>query len=449
MQKPYQSLAATISLLVMQQLLVSPAHAAGFFEDSKANLRFKTFYFNQDIKNQDNSPRVDELGQAVFLDYKSGFTEGKVGFGLDIYAMHALRLDGGGTSGKAGQDRSPGGGSLFPLESNGKLKRDFGRVGATAKMRFSKTLLEYGTLRPNTPVLVSNDGRLLPQMFSGGQITINEIQDLKMVAGRLEQSTERNSSNGHSLSIGGANSGAKARFSNEFYYAGADYKATKDLTLSYYYGNLRDFYKQHFVGLIHNWQLPVGSLKTDLRYFGSDSDGENASTSGRAEGYVSSGYWSRGASSRGEVDNNLWSAMFTYSLKGHALGVGYQKTSGNSDFPHINLGTGRSLYLITDGQIGKFSSAGENTMVATYAYDFKEIGIPGLRAGVKYFSGDDIDAAGSDKKEWERNIYADYTVQEGVFKGVGLGWRNASARGNDTTDREENRLIVNYSIPLL
>lgn len=423
------------------------ANAAGFFEDSKASLGFKTFYFNQDVRNQENSPRSDELGQAFFLDYKSGFTEGAVGFGLDVYAMHAVRLDSGGRAGKSGNDRNPG--ALFPLESNGKAKKDFGRTGVTAKMRFSKTLVQYGTLMPKLPVITYNDGRLLPQTFEGGQVTSNEIKDLTLIAGKLEHSSERNSSNSDSLSIGGANSGTKAQFSNEFYYGGADYKVTKDLTLQYYYGNLRNFYKQHFVGLLHNWQLPVGSLKTDLRYFGSDSDGENASSSGRSEGYVSSGYWSSGASSRGEVDNNLWSAMFTYSLNGHALGVGYQKVTGNSDFPHINLGTGRTLHLITNGQIGKFASAGENTWVASYAYDFAKIGIPGFKAGVKYFSGDDIDASGSDKKEWERNIYADYQVQDGSFKGVGFGWRNAALRGNDTRDQDENRLIMSYSIPLL
>ncbi|MGV6475660.1 OprD family outer membrane porin, partial [Azotobacter vinelandii] len=71
------------------------------------------------------------------------------------------------------------------------------------------------------------------------------------------------------------------------------------------------------------------------------------------------------------------------------------------------------------------------------------------KASLAYVSGDDIDAAGSDKREWERNIRVDYAIQGGPLKGVGLSWRNAALRGNDSRDLDENRLIVTYSIPLL
>ncbi|MFB8831888.1 OprD family porin [Azotobacter sp. CWF10] len=436
----------TLSCLSLSLLPAGPAGAAGFFEDSKATLRMRNFYINQDIRNQD-SPKVEEWGQGFILDYKSGFTEGPVGFGLDLTGQYGIRLDAGGREGKPGIDREPG--SVFPLESNGKARRDFSRLGATAKLRFSRTEARLGTLMPKLPILGYSDGRLLPQMFHGAQITSNEIKNLTLIAGKIEHSTERNSSNSDSLSIGGANGPDEGRSSNEFYYGGADYKVTDDLLLQYYYGNLRDFYKQHFLGLVHDWQLPVGTLTTDLRYFDSDSDGKNGSASGRAEGYVSSGYWASGSTSRGEVDNHLWSAMFTYALAGHELSAGYQKVSGNSDFPHINQGNGRVPYLITNAQMGKFASAGENTWVAGYAYDFAKAGIPGLKTSLTYYSGDDIDAAGSDRREWERDFRVDYTVQSGLLKGVGFTWRNAMQRGNDTSDRDENRLIVNYSVPLL
>ena len=48
--------------------------------------------------------------------------------------------------------------------------------------------------------------------------------------------------------------------SNAFYFAGGDYKLTKDLTAQYYYGNLDDFYTQHFLGLTHNLALGAGVL---------------------------------------------------------------------------------------------------------------------------------------------------------------------------------------------
>lgn len=46
------------------------------------------------------------------------------------------------------------------------------------------------------------------------------------------------------------------------------------------------------------------------------------------------------------MDNKLWSALFTYSLAGHAIKAGYQKVTAHSDFPSLapDSGTGRLLY---------------------------------------------------------------------------------------------------------
>jgi len=293
-------LSSGLTLSCLSLLPLGQVDATGFIEDSKATLGFRTFYMNQDDRNSDR-PRIDETGQAFLFEYKSGFTEGFVGFGLDVIAQEGVRLDGGGRAGKVGAERAPGAGSMFPLKSNGKSQEDYGRLNATGKMRISKTIAEVGVLRPTLPILKSNDGRLLPQLFHGAQVTSNEFSNLTFVGGRLEHSTERNSTDSQALFIGGA---ANNQRSNEFYYGGVDYKATKALTLQYYYSNLDDFYEQHFFGLVHNWALPVGALKSDLRYWTSNSDGANGSSSGRAEGYRSSGYWGSGSSHVGEVDND-------------------------------------------------------------------------------------------------------------------------------------------------
>jgi hypothetical protein len=287
----------------------------------------------------------------------------------------------------------------------------------------------------------------LPQTFEGGQVTSNEIENLTLVGGKLEHAKGRNSTNNDSLTIAGSNGNPQTatsnKRSNEFYYAGGDYKITKDLLAQYYYGSLEDFYKQHFLGLTHNWALPVGSLKSDLRYFYSDSDGKNSSQEGRIAGYRSSGFNNKG----GEVDNRTWSAKFTYSLQGHALSAGYQQVNGTSDFPFLNQGDGSTAYLITDVQIGKFQRAGERTWLAGYAYDFATVGVPGLATSVMYLKGDNIAATGYDRREWERDFTLGYTVQVGALKGLGLTWRNASLRSDAASqrDQDENRLIVSYT----
>lgn len=440
---------STLAMAITLVALANQATAAGFIEDSKATLNLRNFYYDRNDKNTaNNNTEANEWDQGLQLNFVSGYTQGTVGFGVDAIGLVGVKLDSGGTTSKAERSRNPG--ALFPLESDGSAVDNYGKAGVTGKVRLSKTELRIGTLQPKLPVITFNDGRLLPQTFEGAQVTSAEIDGLTLTAGQLESTKTRSSTDDVALRIGGAGSvQSKAADSNEFIYAGGDYKITMDLTAQYYYGSLEDFYKQHFLGLTHNLALPVGALKTDLRYFNSGSDGKNGSLAGRTEGYKSSGFWRAGDGKTGEVDNTTWSALFTYSLSGHALSAGYQQVSGDSAFPFVNQGDGASAYLITDRQIGKFASAGERTWLAEYGYDFASAGIPGLKATVTYLSGNNIDAAASDRKEWERDFRLDYALQDGPLKGLGLSWRNATFRSNAATDLDENRLIVSYSLPLL
>lgn len=452
------SLALAVAAGTLGLTLVNVANAA-FIEDSKAKLDLRNFYFNNDVRDTD-TPSNKEWGQAFQLNLQSGFTEGTVGVGIDAIGLLGVRLDGGGRAGKADQSRSPLSsgttGTLFPLESDGSARDEFSSLGLTGKIRISKTVAHVGTLQPKLPVVTFNDGRLLPQTFEGAQITSNEIDNLTLVAGQLEHAKGRASSNADSLAIAGARVGTD---SNKFYYGGADYKINKDLLVQYYYGNLDDFYKQHFLGLTHTLALGAGSLKSDLRYFDTSSDGKNGSAAGRADGYLGSGYYGRNAAGNaittGEVDNRTWSAFFTYSLEGHALSAGYQQVSGDSQFIQLNQGSvpgqgGATTYLITDRQITNFARAGERTWITQYGYDFGKVGVPGLTANVLYMKGDNIKSATGDLKEWERDLTVSYVLQDGAMKGLGFAWRNASLRSEvANADADQNRLIVSYSIPLM
>ncbi|WP_095108739.1 OprD family porin [Pseudomonas sp. Irchel 3E20] len=440
---------STLALAVAVGVLAQQAGAAGFIEDSKASITARNFYINSDNRDGTANPsKQEEWGQGFIFNFASGYTQGTVGFGVDAIGLYGVKLDSGkGTHYNA--NSAGKGGLVFPSDSDGRAVDDFSSLGLTAKVKVSKTELRLGTLLPKLPVVTSNDGRLLPQTFEGGQITSNDIENLTLVGGKLEHAKGRNSTNNDSLTIAGSNGATTTKTSNkrsnEFYFAGGDYKITKDLTAQYYYGNLEDFYKQHFLGLTHNWALPVGAIKSDLRYFNSSSDGKNGNQEGRLAGYRSSGYQNNG----GEVDNRTWSAKFTYSLQGHAVSAGYQRVNGTSDFPFLNQGDGASAYLITDSQIGKFQRAGERTWLAQYAYDFAAIGVPGLTTSVIYLKGDNVATSAGDKGEWERDFNLGYVVPEGTFKGVGLAWKNASLRSDVARNQDENRLIVSYTLPIL
>ncbi|MGY3170872.1 hypothetical protein ACVWYU_000245 [Pseudomonas sp. TE12234] len=419
--------------------ILSAQAYADFLGDSKATLGMRNFYFNNDNRDGSATPsKTEEWAQGFMLDYKSGYTDGTVGFGVDALGLMGVTLD-------SGKGRHVGS-TMIPSDSDNSAVDEWSRLGLTGKVRMSKTELRYGTLIPKLPILVANDGRLLPQTFEGGQITSSEFKDLTLTGGRIEHATGRGSTDQTGLAaLGGTHE------SNQFDFAGGDWKVTKDLTAQYYYANLDNYYTQQFFGLIHTLTIAEGqSLKTDLRYFKTDSSGENSSGT---SGYRISGYTKNGD---GEIDNRTWSAALVYTLGGHAITAGYQSVSDGSSFTQLNQGSladkgagGTSLYLYTDRLIQSFTRAGERTSFGQYAYDFAALGVPGLKASVIYLSGDNIKTrSGDDQKEWERDISLDYVLQSGALKGVGFGWRNGKSNSEAARDQDQNRVFVSYSIPL-
>jgi hypothetical protein len=413
---------------------------ADFLSDSKATLGMRNFYFNNDNRDGTAAPsKTEEWAQGFMLDVKSGYTDGTVGFGVDALGLLGVTLD-------TGKGRHVGS-SMIPSDSDNRAVDEWSRLGLTGKVKISKTDLRYGTLIPKLPILVANDGRVLPQTFDGSQITSSEFKDLTLTGGRIEHATGRGSTDQTGLAaLGGT------RESNQFDFAGGDWKVTKDLTAQYYYAHLDNYYTQQFFGLIHTLAFSDNqSLKTDLRYFNTDSSGENSSGT---SGYRISGYTKNGD---GVIDNRTWSAALIYSLGGHAITAGYQSVSDGSSFTQLNQGGlvdkgagGSSVYLYTDRLIQSFTRAGERTSFGQYAYDFAALGVPGLKASVMYLSGDNIKTrSGDNQKEWERDIFLDYVLQSGALKGVGFGWRNGKSNSEAARDQDQNRVFVSYSIPLL
>lgn len=430
-------------LITAGALALSPFAQAELLEDSHATLGLRNFYFSNDFRDQAGSlgqSKTEEWAQAFVLDFKSGYTDGPVGVGLDALGLMGVTLDSG-----TGRHR---GSSMIPDDGDGAASQ-WSRLGLTAKLKVSNTELRHGTLLPKLPVLTYNDGRLLPQTFEGTQLTSSELDGLTLTGGRLNRATGRGSSDRTGLAIAGG-----SRESDQFLFAGGDYQIGKQLTAQYYFANLEDYYNQHFLGLIHTLPLAEGqSLKTELRYFRTTADGANDSAAGRAAGYRVGGFTDDGD---GKLDNHTWSAALTYAVQGHALMAGYQEVSDASNFVQPNQGSlagkgagGASLYLHTDRMLASFNRAGERTAFAQYSYDFAAAGVPGLKFSLMYLKGDDIrTTSGHDASEWERDLGLDYVIQSGAFKGLGLAWRQGLLHSQIDPNQEQNRLIVSYSLAL-
>lgn len=425
--------------------LAQQSVAAGLVEDSTLNILARNFFSNADNRSGAADPNyTQEWGQGFIATFQSGFTQGTVGFGMDAIGMFGVRLD----SGK-GRHYNPEStafnGNIFPTDHDGRAVDQFGSLGLTAKARVSKTELKYGTLVPMLPVVMSTD-RLLQQTFNGGQIQSRELDNLTFTAGQLEHVKGRGSSNEMGMSIPGANNPQTGEFVNKFYYGGVDYKASKDLTLQYYYGRLEDFYKQNFLGLKYDLPVGPGTLRTDLRFFDNRSDGAN----GHDPAYYTLGYYGDGVT-KGKVDSRLSSGQFTYLIKGHTFAAGLQQVSGKSDAVWLNQGDGSTAYFMTESMVGKFQRAGETTWQVKYGYDFAALGVPGLTFMGMYESGSNIRTATGDKKEWERNLTLSYVVQEGPLKDLSIVLRHASLRSEVSTQRDtdEHRVIVSYPLNIL
>ncbi|MBX8552516.1 OprD family porin [Pseudomonas cichorii] len=445
---------STLALAVTFGVLAQQAGAAGFIEDSKASVSSRTLYFNNDLREGVRASDQRETATGLKFDYTSGFTQGTVGFGLDAQAVVGIGLGGGIQHHSAATTNT-----VVPTDTDGSSVSNWSRAGANVKARFSKTELKVGNaLAPSLPILVSNDGRLLPQAFQGGILTSKDLDGVTFTAGQLDKSIGRASSNWTDLAIAGGTRG-----SDQFRFAGADWKVTKDLTLQYYFANLEDYYNQHFLGLVHVYPIAEDqSFKTDLRYFNSSSDGNNSHAAGRAAGYRftnNGGY----ANNTGEVDNQTWSAMFTYTLGGHAFLLGHQQVGDEGGMVFLNQGNvvdgrgrpegngGSSFYLFTDSMVNGFIRAGENTTFGQYSYDFAKVGVPGLKASIAYLSGRDIKDANptvnTEHSEWERDMRVDYVIQSGPLKGFGTTVRHGTFRGDSTStaDTDQTRLIFNYT----
>ena len=398
--------------------LVFPFTAsADFIADSKASVELRNFYFNRDFRNGPPTTQRDsaaEWAQGAMLRFESGYTAGTLGLGVDAVGMLGIKLDGGDGSGGTG---------LLPADlgsKNGRGSQDeYSKLELTAKAKVSETILKVGSLAFRTPVVSSNDTRLLPSTFEGALLTSKDIDKLMLQGGKLEQIKFNSSSNYQDFTgnrIGGV--------SDDFRFAGGTYSFNKALSTSLYYGNLENVYRQYFGGVVY--EIPLAeqqSLKFDLRYSKSTDDGNFR-----------------------PLDNRAANGLVSYTLGSNVFTAAYQRMSGDDPFPYI---ANSDPYLVNFVQINDFANTQERSWQLRYDYNFAALGLPGLTFMSRYVQGDNALVAGSNTgKEWERNTDIGYVIQSGSLKNVGLKVRNATVRSNFGNDLDETRLILSYTLAL-
>ena len=411
-----KSLSCSVVGMTVMALPAVSVHAAGFIEDSKASLELRNFYLNRDFRENAGQNKREEWAQGFILNLESGYTQGTVGFGIDAIGMLGVKLD-------SSPDRS--GTDLLPRDSRNRAEDDYSKLGVTGKVRFAESQLRVGTLLPKMPYLQYSNSRLLPQVFEGWQVQSKDLERATFTLGEIDRVVQRNVSGSDKLALNNKNGRfGRSPESDELRFAGVDYAINPQLLASYHYAELSDVYRQHFLGVQHNLALGPGKLKSDLRYFNNSEAGQERV---------------------GKIDNQAVNAMFTYSVAGHSLGLGYQKMLGDDAFTYVN---GATPYLTNFLQINDFAGPDQRSWQLRYDFDFARVGVQGLTFMTRYVRGDQVDLAVGEGREWERNTDIAYAFGDGPLKNLKVTWRNAPYRSSFVRDLDENRLILSYIVPL-
>ena len=439
----------SLAVLPLALSLVLPALAAAdgsFLDDSSFRLTNRNFYFNQDYRNGDfalnphngeRQSRRTEWGHGIIADFQSGYTDGTLGFGVDLLGLVGLKLDGG--NGRVGNGVGvPGIVSRAGEHFDGEPKDEYGKLGGALKLRlFDDTEVRYGDVRPTSPVLHASDIRLLPQTLRGLVFDNRSLPGLHLQGGKLESSSDRNASS-HRGDLGTVYAG-RFKEADDVLYLGGDYRFNDQLSFKLHTSKLDDIWTQSFFRVDFSQPLAEGlSLNTGLNWYRTRDTGKALV---------------------GEIDNDSWSARLGLKAGAHAVTLAYTRIDGDTPFDYV--WNTYDLELDSASQVSDFNNPNERSWQLRYDYDFAALGAPGLSLTARYVRGSDIDGRNAgpaygyftgieDGKHWERNLWLSYVLQDGPAKGLSFNLLQATHRvGGDHTAEanvDELRFIVQYPL---
>ncbi|MFS2157258.1 OprD family porin [Pseudomonas sp. Pseusp122] len=404
-------------LPLLSTAIGAQAADAGFIEDSTAALTLRNFYINRNyVSDKATQGKAEEWSQAFILNYKSGFTQGPVGFGVDAIGMYALKLDGG---------RGTRGTQLLPVHDDGRPADDFGRLAIAGKARLSATELKVGEWMPTLPILRSDDGRSLPQTFRGAQITSREIENVTLYGGQLRGNSPRNDASMEEMFL----AQKPGVTSDRFNFVGGEYTFNDKRTmLGTWNAELKDIYRQQLVQLIHSQPVGDWTLVANIMGFIGKDEGRSLS---------------------GDLDNRTWSGLFSAKYGAHTFYVGLQKVSGQDGWMKVNGTSGGTL--ANDSYNSSYENANERSWQLRHDYNFVVLGVPGLTLMNRFIKGSDVHVDTlTDAQERGRESELAYVFQSGALRELNIRWRNSTLRRDWGTNTRfnENRLIINYPLSL-
>jgi imipenem/basic amino acid-specific outer membrane pore len=430
--------AASTQLATAAAFVSDQSEAKGFVEDSHLDIKARNYYYNRDKKNGGVDDK--DWTQGFWGNYSSGYTQGLIGVGVDAFGYVGFKLD--------GQDKYSGSGNLA-VDGDGNNQDSFGKAGAAAKFRVSKTELKIGDMQPANPVFAVGGSRLLPQTASGISLQSSELKGLDVEGGHFYSGTSQDSTNRDGR-LGTAYGPADLDVDSANY-VGGKYSVSDNLGVALYGVKLKDTFNQYYANI--NYALPL----TDSQALAFDFNLYRTTDTGSKK--------------LGDISNTAYSMSAAYSfLSAHTLTLAFQKINGDEPFDYISLNDaglvrgGDSIFLANSIQYSDFNAPGERSWQGRYDLNMATFGVPGLSFMARYISGTNIDGThtssnsaytnlyGADGSHHETNLEAKYVVQTGPAKDLSFRIRQAFHRANTDEgegDVNEFRLIVDYPISVL
>jgi imipenem/basic amino acid-specific outer membrane pore len=416
--------------------------ASGFLEGSQWTFFNRMLYDRRSYQNSslsngarnahkpraERSDLAEEYAYGLMANLVSGYTTGTIGLGVDAHLYMGQQLDSGG--GRAGKAR------LMPIDNEGYPKNQFSRGGALLKLRVSSTEITYGEQRVKTPVFSSSDSRLWPETATGWLLTSREMSGATLYGGHFTESTDRNATSHDRGFVVNYSNGTQG---NSFDFMGGKYTGSKNFNISLFTANYEDTWREQYLGSTYTKALSDNqSLTADINLYHTQDTGRALS---------------------GRIDNTTFSLMSTYAIRGHSLGLGYQKVDGDTPFDYVTRG---AIFLSNAVALSDFNAPEEASWQLRYDLNMAAYNVPGLTFMALYVRGSDIDGThmdakggyawlgyGVNGKHWERDIQGKYVVQSGAFKNLAVTLRHAVHRGNTAQaelDADQIRLAIEYPL---
>lgn len=389
------------------------AGATGFIEGQSLTLSTRNFAAREQMKDSFGFTIPKDGGrehthsrrawvQGTQLKYSSGYTQGTIGFGLDVAAFNAINLE-------RGKGRIGGGGNRTLADSNGHGVEEWSKLGiANLRLRASNTELKAGRFQVDTPVFSYFDNRALPSSFTGYAITSEELDNLALQAGSFRRVSPRTGSGDEAFTT---EYGTREVKGEHMHYLGGNYKPLESLEIAAYGGRFEDIWDQYYLGITHTL-----------------GDRENLSLRTALNGYRTRDTGSRKA---GYIDNNAWSLAFTLAHQAHALTLAWQQIDGDEYFDYVHETA--AIYL-ANSLLSDYNGPNEKSAQIRYETDWSYFGVPGLSTTAWYAKGWDIDGTHYDgdrngaygnyvevrgmdgERHHEYGLMAAYKVQSGTIK---------------------------------